>query len=476
LRLPVWAWLPPVAFAALLITSIWPMLGLVASAVVAVTVLAVRAPLYALPVALVLLGFEGSIKMRLSIEDAPYAISLGAALIDLALFIGLAGLIASDRARTLRLLWQRAGRAERLVAYALAGWLALAVMQIPLGGNLVDGVEGFRLVHLYVPAFFGGVLLVARMPPDRVAQLLLWVIAPIAAYAAFRGIVGPTDNEREFVEMRTNNFQVGEAPRNSGSFTSSLGLASFLVPAGVFALVLAYLVPSRRPIAVLVFLLSMVGVIASYVRTALVAIVAGTLVLAALMVTGAGVSPRHRRYAAGLILVVLIGGYGATLVAGTADERAERRAESLLNPFEDESVQTRFDTWKASIEKVVDEPVGTGLGTVGSATVTADDRGDDRDGDMSGRGIYTDSSYLLILQEQGFIGGALFLFGILGLTLLCGRRLAAGKPVQRPLGVAALVAFSSFLVLFLMGDYIEQPGKVLSWMLLGVASWEAYRP
>ena len=134
------------------------MLGLIGAALITVTVLAVRAPLYALPVALVLLGFEGSIKMRLSIEDAPYAISLGAALIDLALLIGMAALIACDRARSLRELWQRAGRAERLVAYALAGWLALAVVQIPLGGNLVDGIEGFRLVHLYVPAFFGGVV------------------------------------------------------------------------------------------------------------------------------------------------------------------------------------------------------------------------------------------------------------------------------------------------------------------------------
>ena len=74
------------------------MLGLLIAAVIVVSVLAVRAPLYALPAALLLLGFEGSIKMRLTVEDAPSAIALGAALIDLALFIGLAGLIASDRA------------------------------------------------------------------------------------------------------------------------------------------------------------------------------------------------------------------------------------------------------------------------------------------------------------------------------------------------------------------------------------------
>ncbi len=475
-RLPVWAWLPPASLAGLLIAVIWPMLGLLVAAVIVVSVLAVRAPLYALPAGLLLLGFEGSIKMRLTVEDAPSAIPLGAALIDLALFIALAGLIASDRAESLRLLWQRAGRAERWVAYALAGWLALAVLQIPLSGNLVDGIEGFRLVHVYVLLFLGGVVLAARMPPDRLGQVLLWVIAPIALYAAFRGIVGPTDNEREFVELRTNNFEIGETPKNSGSFTSSFGLASFLVPAGVFALVVAFLVPARRALSVLVFLLSMVGVIASYVRTALVAVVGGTLVLAAVMVGGAGVPQRRRRYAAALIVLVLVGGYGATLVAGTADERAEQRAESLLNPFADESVQTRFDTWEASLEKVAAEPLGTGLGTVGRATVTEGDSGDDSDGDLSGRGTYTDSSYLLILQEQGFIGGALFLFGIVGVTVLFARRLARGDPMGRPLGVAALVAFSSFLVLFLMADYIEQPGKALAWTLLGIAGWEAHRP
>ena len=84
-------------------------------------------------------------------------------------------------------------------------------------------------------------LLAARVPPDRLGRLLLWVIAPIAAYAALRGIVGPTDNEREFVEDRLINFKVGDAVRNTGSFTSSFGLASLLVPAGAFALVLGYM-------------------------------------------------------------------------------------------------------------------------------------------------------------------------------------------------------------------------------------------
>ncbi len=81
-----------------------------------------------------------------------------------------------------------------------------------------------------------------------------------------------------------------------------------------------------------------------------------------------------------------------------------------------------------------------------------------------------------MLQEQGFLGGALFILGVVGIAVLCARRLPRVNPLERPLGVAALVAVASFLVLFLTGDYIEQPGKALCWTLLGVAAWESYRP
>ncbi len=94
------------------------------------------------------------------------------------------------------------------------------------------------------------------------------------------------------------------------------------------------------------------------------------MALAVLVVSGPVYSARRRAYAAGLIVLVLAGGYGATLVAGTADKKAGDRAASLLNPLSDESVQTRFDTWEVSLDKLVDQPLGTGLGSVGRATVT----------------------------------------------------------------------------------------------------------
>jgi O-antigen ligase len=461
-RVPAVVW-PLLALPGVAITAAWPTAGVVVAALMAIVVLAVRAPAYSFVGALLMFGFEGSIKMRLTVEGAPSALAVGAALIDIALIVSVLGLMAGGRARSLLSLWERFGRAERLVVYALAAWIVLAVLQIPLGDSLANGVEGFRLVHFYAVVLIGGALLAASAPPDRLAPMLLGMIAVVAGYAAFRGLVGPTDNERDFAESRALGTYFNEHARDTGSFTSHVALASFLVPAGVFALALACLQATRRVSASAVFLLTMIGVIASYVRTALVAVVAGAIALAGMLIGGSGVSRRLKLLATGLVIALVAGGYGATLLAGEVDPIAEERAESLADPFSDYSVTERLKTWERSFERVVDEPLGTGTGTIGRATVKQGRRAD-----------YTDNTYVKVLQEQGFLGGFLFVFGVLGAVALCWRRLAKVGPLTRPVGVAALMGVAAFLVLALSGEFIEQPGKALVWALLGVAGWDAF--
>jgi hypothetical protein len=448
----------------------WPTAAVVLAAVLVITVLAIRAPVYGYLGALLLFGFEGSIKMRFTVEGVQSPLALGAALIDVALLVSLAGLAARDRFGALIELWGRFGRLERAVTIALGAWLVLAVLQIPVGGSLTDGVEGFRLTHFYLVAVAGGVLLAAQVRPERLGTLLLGLIVVVSAYAAFRGIVGPTENEREFSESRATGTYFGDHYRDTGSFTSPVALASFVVPAGVFALALGCLWARQRVLSAVAFALSMIAVIASYVRTALVAVVAGVAALAALLLAGRGVGRSLKLGAVGLIVLVLAGGYGATLLAGDVDPMAKDRAESLADPFSDSSVTTRLDTWADSWRKVVDQPFGTGVGTVGRATI---ERATIR---RASDAEYTDSSYLKVLQEQGFLGGFLFLFAMLGAVVLCGARLSRVGPLSRPLGAASLVAVAAFLVLCSMGEYIEQPGKAFVWTLMGVAAWEAYRP
>ena len=162
-------------------------------------------------------------------------------------------------------------------------------------------------------------------------------------------------------------------------------------------------------------------------------------------------------------MLVLAGGYGATLLAGDVDRWPRTAPRASPTP------STTSPSYPArDLEPVARQGRSTSRSAPGRARSGA------RRSSAGGARVYTDSSYLKILQEQGFLGGFLFLFGMVGAVALCWRRLARAGPLSRPLGVAALVAFTAFLVLCLMGEYIEQPGKALVWTLLGVATWDAY--
>jgi hypothetical protein len=444
--------------------AIAPTAGALFAVLAAIGVLAVQAPAYAFLGALLLFGIEGTIKMRLTVEGAPEPLALGAGVIDVALAVSVLGLLARDRGRSLMRLWKGFGRGARVVSVAFAGWVVLAVLQLPLGGDLIDAFEGLRIVHFYLLALPGGVMLAAQLPTRRVEQGLLAVIFLIAGYAALRGIIGPADNEREFAQSRAPGTVLGEHPRDTGSFTSPVALVSFLVPASTFALALVCLSARERLAGAIAFVLAMGGIVGSYVRTAVLAALAGAAALAVLLLVGRGVPRPLKLATTALVVLVLVGGYQATLLAGDADPVAKHRAETLFSdPFGDPSVEGRLDSWERALDRVVDEPFGTGVGTVGRPTVEG--------GKL---GVYTDSSYMKILQEQGFPGALLFLVAVFGAVALCAVRFARAGPLTRPLGVAALVGVIAFLALCVMGEYIEQPGKELVWALLGIAAWEAY--
>jgi O-antigen ligase len=438
----------------------WPTAAVLFGLLLVVLVLCVRVPVYAFALALVLFSFEGTIKMRLSVEGAPSPVALGAACLDFAFLASLTALLVHDRGRALVRVWERATRLERVAAALLAAWLMLSVLQIPLGGDLVNGLEGFRLTHLYVPALLGGVIVASQVPEQRLAPLLLGVVALAVTYAGVRGITGPSVNEQVFAAQRGLNTTFGDLGRNTGSFTGPLGLVSFLVPAGLFCLVLSFLRAERRWISGLLFLLAMTGIIASFVRTTLVAVAAGAVLMAVLVLWNKGSRRRLGAYAVALVVLVSGGEYAATLIASEVTPSTEWRAAGLARPFADYSVTTRFDRWQHTLETVTDEPLGTGIGTLGRATVEGR------------RGKYTDNSYLKILQEQGPLGGLLFLGGLGGILLGTAIRLVRLDPSRRPIGTAALAGVVGFLVLMVMAEYIEQPGKVLAWTLLGVAVWQ----
>ncbi|MDQ3630416.1 MAG: O-antigen ligase family protein [Actinomycetota bacterium] len=454
--------------------AVWPTLTLLVIGLILVATLAWLAPPFALVGAILLYGLEGAIKLGLARELPGLGVApdaLGAALIDIAFLAAGLGLLRQDRGRTLRAIWENAGRWTRVALAVLVAWLALSLLQIPMTGDLGTALAGFRLTQAYALAILAGAMLLARFRPEDVATALVAVLLVIAAYAAFRAVAGPSDGERVAAFTRATTPLVpsenGVIFRNTGSISSAIGLASFLVPAGVFLFALGLFSARLRLATWIGVALVLVALVGTYVRASLLAVTLGVLCTAAFAVFTSSMG-RRAKIALGLatvpLLVVLLvlGALVPTLVSGGSPE-VEQRSSGVFNPLSDPSLALRFELWGDALDGVGANPLGTGLGTVGRATL-----------EKEGVAKFADNSYIKILLEQGPLGAILFVVGIFATLIAVAASVArTGKP-HRALGMAAVSASVSFFLLAWTSEAIEQPGKVLAWLLVGIALWTAF--
>jgi O-antigen ligase len=450
-----------------LAVAAWPVTVCLAAIVGVILLLAWRSPHWSLAAALLVFGFEGSFKILLRLEPTPLPFSgraVGAAGLDLALFGAVVGVVIAGGERTMRALWRSLTRGERAVVAALLAWIALSALQILQGGHPSRGVAGFRIFQAYVAVAAAAAVVFWRTALRGRLAAALAIGFVVSAYAAARVALGPAGAERDFATSVDTTTAYGAAIRAIGSFSSAVGMDSFLTPTAVFALVVGLLVPRVRVVAWATASLAVVGIIGSYGRAPLFAIAVGLAFAVALLVSGAAVRGRAKLVAVGLLVGVLVAAYGGVRVASESSPALRKRAEGILNPVHDESVHIRANTWKRALERARRRPLGEGVGAVGRATNQSNGR----------RPVTTDNSFLKVLVEQGLVGAALFYAAIVGSLIAIARRLrrAAGEP--RAVGLAALGGFVAFLVLSMTGEYVEQPGKVVAWALLGMAAALAF--
>ena len=455
------------AVAIALAVATHPATTLLVAIVIGIIVLARRSPALALGAAVLLFEFEGSTKVLLTLEGTPLPGSdreVGAAAIDVALLAAVAGVLLQDRFRTPRALWSSASSWERIALGVIAAWLALSVLQITQSGDIGQGARGFRLFQWYTLVALATLTLFAR--PERRAAATRGALAiglVVSAYAALRVAIGPADAEREFaLSIRTVTL-VGETVRAIGSFSSAVGLASFTAPVAVFGVVMGLLLPRLRVPAWTLAGLALVGLIDSYSRAALYGVALGLACGLFLVFAASGIPGRRKLAATGILLATVVGSYGGFLAASQTVPELRERAEGVLNPWGDESVELRFETWDREFDDALDHPLGQGLGVVGGASAPI--------GDAQRT---TDNSFLKVLVEQGVLGLVLFVTGIVAVILLLARRLLRIARDSRPVAFAALAGFVSFLGISFSGEYVEQPGKVVAWSLLGIAAAYAF--
>ncbi|MEP7334888.1 MAG: O-antigen ligase family protein, partial [Actinomycetota bacterium] len=375
--------------------AVWPAATLAAALLVLVTVLAFREPAYGFVLVLVLFGFEGTLKEAFAAQDSFVlsATAAGALVLDVALLIAVVGLVVKDRGRSFVALWRNAGRAGRAGIALLVAWLAISVPQTLQGGDLAQGVVGFRLTQAYIAAAFAGAMLFAPLSRDarsRLTTMLLVGVGIVAAYAALRTLVGPSDFERDFALSRPGVTVYGDVFRAVGSFSGAVGLASYLVPTAVFAATLGVFSRRLRLLAGLVAVCALVGIVGTYARVGLVALAVGVVFGAALGLGARRPSRRQTLVVGGSVAAVLVLLAAATYGASRVSPVVETRANAFVDPLHDESLRIRVNTWEESLRAVGERPLGSGLGSVGRAS------------DLGGEpAVTTDNSFLKVLREQG---------------------------------------------------------------------------
>jgi len=449
--------------------AIWPTLIVAGTAIALVLVLALRAPEYAFLVAVLLVAGEGLLKAMLTHEGTPLTVStnaVGAALLDLCLIATLVALVRRDSVQRLEEIWRHLPRSVHVALALLSAWIVVSVAQALAAGSLEQGLQGFRLVQMYVLVGIVGALLLWRLPRTALVPLVLAGLLVISGYAVFRLATGPGSIERTYNLSRAGIETYGGVGRAAGSFSAAAGLTSYLVPAAVFAFVIALAIPRYRILATTVFGCAAVAIIASYVRVGVVALACG-LLLGGILLVAQSPWTRHQKVALlGVVAGVFVVGSIGTAFASQASSDVSARARAFVHPLEDESVQLRLETWRATLDVIRDHPFGTGVGSVGRAS--------SYDGDDAGT-VIADNSYLKILREQGWLGGLMFVAAIVVFLVALTRASLDRSHPPHPIAVAALAGVFAFLVLGLAGEYVEQPGKVLAWLLLGIAILEVGR-
>jgi len=359
--------------------------------------------------------------------------------------------------------------------WLLPGIVALGVYVVISGLGAVfsenpgDGIASLHLsVWLMAATFLLALAPWGSVTYWNIAKGALIVAILVGLYALFRTITGPADAERELALRGKPGFL---ALKTSGSLPSAGHLASWCTAFVPFTLALSLTMSGRwRWVAVIAFGLTLFAVLATEVRTGIVAAAAGALlVIVLLAATRSFPGPvKATRVAITLLGALILGSAAYVTTIGTSDE-SSARFERILNPENDFAFSTRLVRWEEAFEVMGDNPFGQGLGTLGSVAAEKP-----LDPDLTRQ---LDSSYIKVGVEQGPWVLAFFVFSLVLLLLnLCWRSITTSDPTRAALGIAGAGVLLGVAVSFYANTYIEEPQILAGWILVGLGVAQFSKP
>ena len=362
----------------------------------------------------------------------------------------------------------RASRRVRLWAVLIPPslYLLLTVIQLFTSESLDYAFQDFRITTWYMAA-----LLILALGPwgnetyKRVARGLILIAGLVGAYAIFRYVVGPSPEE--FAQARGAVQRIAESVpiRFFGSFLSAFQLAAWCAAAVPFLLALSFVTRGRwRAGAVAAIGACLFGVLASEVRTGLVAVVFAVAIVVALFLLSRAF--HVERFALGFfaVLALALAGVGGYTVVIADSEADADRFSRILNPGEDEAFQDRMIRWEEALDVIDKEPFGYGLGTQGLVGQNINENG--RVGPFN-----LDSAFLKVGIQQGYLVMALFVLSLLVLLGgLAQGSITTADPWRCALGIGACGTLVAQIIFFFSGIYSEGVTALFAWILIGIGA------
>ena len=430
-------------------------LALIAPTVVAAAIAVAARPEAGVIILFAAVGFSGTL---LAYTPIP-----GAALIDFVLL----GLWMGTAWRLLMVpgqpIWLLPG--VLLLGLYIVVTLADAAFTSPVS----DGIASIHLsIWLMSAVFLVGLSSWQAGAYWTIVRGILVVAILVGAYALLRTITGPTEAERQLALTGKPGFL---SLKTSGSLPSAGHLASWCTALLPFSLAMALSLRGRWQLAAGVATgLTMFAVLATEVRTGIVAAVAGGVVVVLLWGLSRAFSSQVktvRLAGTALIAVILIGGAYATTI-GTNDESSSR-FERILDPENDFAYSTRLVRWEEALEVMSENPFGKGLGTLGAVALTKP-----IDPELIRQ---LDSSYIKVGVEQGPWVLGLFAVALLALLAnLAWRSINTTDRGKALLGIAATGTLAAVIISFYANTYVEEPPILAGWLLVGLGLAQLSRP
>lgn len=360
-----------------------------------------------------------------------------------------------------------AGRAERsfwlwpgLLAPII--YLGLTAAEALMVDPISYGATAFRASAWYLSA----VVLVAAAPWSRevhrrIARGIVVVSALVGLYCLYRWLGEPSLAERAAARAAQPGLAPSVQERFFGAWLSANQLAGWTATAIPFLLVLGLSWHGRwRMLALGAIVPLAIALLESDVRTGIVAVALGSIVVLALYLVTPAFGGRLAAGVAGIAIAVAIGAAGYGLTVGDSPERAERYS-AILDPSDDKAFSDRERTWANALDDMAENPWGHGLGTAGGVAVT-----NQRASVVSN---ILDSSYIKVGLEQGFLIMVLFIGGLV--LLLFALALRATRSTDRQsaaLMIGGCGALAAMLALFYTGLYGEGLPIVAGWLIVGL--------